>query len=370
MRIGIITLPLHVNYGGIMQSYALQTVLEQMGHSAWVIDKEVVPELTLKQIIRKIPLRLIKKYFLQENITMWPKQHYQHEDYVQRCSLTRDFIFTNINLRKCHSLRDIRKNEFDAFIVGSDQVWRPSYFIAWGDISDAFLGFAENWNVKRISYAASFGSDEWEYSVLETIACKNLARKFDTISVRERNGIALCREHLNINSEFVLDPTFLLQDTDYCKLLPNKHTPIQNKLFCYVLDETEDKITLVNKISADKKLTPFYINKDISASGNTPYQPVEKWLSSFRDSDFIITDSFHACVFSVIFHKPFICFNNEGRGAARFQIFKEELNLSDNIIGDSSEYNPKRDYKPTEITYLQLHRLQKASFNFLKDNLS
>ena len=84
----------------------------------------------------------------------------------------------------------LNPNDFDAFIVGSDQVWRRLYM---PDIYREYLSFAEGWNVRRISYAASFGTEEWEYSPLETTECRRLLQKFDAVSVREASGVSLCK---------------------------------------------------------------------------------------------------------------------------------------------------------------------------------
>ena len=100
------------------------------------------------------------------------------------------------------------EGEYDAFIVGSDQVWRPSYN---QHLEQAFLNFTENWkNVKRIAYAASFGVDNWEFTKKQTKECKRLVQKFDFVSVREDTAVNLCKEHLGIEATHVLDPTLLL----------------------------------------------------------------------------------------------------------------------------------------------------------------
>ena len=90
-------------------------------------------------------------------------------------------------------------------------------------IESSFLDFAETWNIKKISYAASFGTDLWEYNEKQTSNCRKLIRKFDAISVRESSGVTLCKKYLDIDAIQVLDPTFLLTKEDYCAVVKKSH---------------------------------------------------------------------------------------------------------------------------------------------------
>lgn len=370
MRIAILSLILNTNYGGILQSYALQTALERMGHQVKVIDREAMPEISIRQRFTELPKRYLQKYVLCKKIDLWPEQHYRHLKYRERSSETRKFIFRNIHLRKCNVLNRLRSSEFDAIVVGSDQVWRPSYFIAWGHIRNAFLAFASRWNVKRISYAASFGTDEWEYDGQQTAEVRNLITLFDAVSVREAGAVRLCKDKLNTDATHVLDPTLLLDRQDYENLILQTETPpINGTLLNYILDDSPEKSSLIDTIASDKNLTPFRINETESISSDLGRKPVEYWLKAFRDAEFIVTDSFHACVFSVIFHKPFICIGNKKRGLSRFHVFKEKLCLSSNIINDIKEYNTSYDYTPSKKTYSILEEMKLESLFFLTRNL-
>lgn len=370
MRIGILTLILNTNYGGILQAYALQTVLERLGHTVKVIDREAIPEISIRQRVIELPQRFMLKYIFRENISVWPESHYTHVKYRERSADTRKFIFRNIKIRKCNVLNRLRKGEFDAIVVGSDQVWRPSYFIAWGHIRNAYLYFASKWDIKRISYAASFGTDEWEYDEQQTAEARNLITKFDAVSVREVGAIGLCKEKLNVEATHVLDPTLLLYRQDYENIIQQIETlPVNGTLLNYILDDTLEKSALINTIAKDKNLIPFRINETESISSDLRRQPVEYWLKAFRDAEFIVTDSFHACVFSIIFHKPFVCLANKARGLSRFEVFSHNLGLAHNIITEVSEYNPKTDYCPTKTSYNKLAEMKQQSLQFLKDNL-
>ena len=105
--------------------------------------------------------------------------------------------------------------EYDAYVVGSDQVWRPNYNPF---MKAMFLGITEREDVKRIAYAASFGTSKWEFSPQMTSECAVLAKKFDMITVREKSGVDLCREYFGVEATWVLDPTMLLNREDYEKV--------------------------------------------------------------------------------------------------------------------------------------------------------
>ena len=107
-------------------------------------------------------------------------------------------------------------NQFDAIIVGSDQVWRPLYN---SNIEDYFIGFDEYGDFKRIAYAASFGISSWEFDVNQTQKCSSLLKKFNAVSVREFSGADLCSNYFNVRAKVVLDPTLLLNKYDYIHLI-------------------------------------------------------------------------------------------------------------------------------------------------------
>lgn len=109
-----------------------------------------------------------------------------------------------------------QKYGLDAYVVGSDQVWRPAFNLG-PRLGNMFLDFAGD-DVKKISYAASFGCKEWEYTEEQERMCGKLAKRFDAISVREASGVDLCKEHFGVDATLVLDPTLLLNKEDYGKV--------------------------------------------------------------------------------------------------------------------------------------------------------
>lgn len=351
MRIGILTLPLHTNYGGILQAYALQTVLERMGHDVCLIEKKKQP---LRLPLWKAPLSYGKR--IVKNLTGHPypiffERKVNREEPLVRQN-TDKFVNKYIKRRFVDDFSEIGKDDFDAIVVGSDQVWRPKYFI--DGIENAYLTFAKEWNIRRIAYAASFGTDKWEYSSEQTTSCRRLLKNFDAVSVRESSAVTLCREHLGVDVKRVLDPTMLLSTNDYMKLFDANGTPKSNgNLLCYIIDETPEKMSFVNKIAQERGLIPFRVNSKVE-NLIAPLQeriqpPVEQWLRGFYDADFVVTDSFHACVFSILFNKPFVVYGNAARGMSRFTSLLEIFGLGGRLFTGMSELQPLDDINWQEV---------------------
>ena len=368
MRIGILTLPLHTNYGGILQAYALQTVLERMGHEVKVIRTPFIrpkaSAVTKIKRLLKIALGRYNGYIdFEEKSNEWLPIVSQNIN---------SFIEKHINWSKLYNdYTEISESDFDCICVGSDQIWRPKMLLC--DISNAFLSFAKNWNIKRIAYSVSFGTDEWEYTEEDTKACQILVKKFNAISVREFGGVDLCKQNLNICAMHTLDPTMLLCANDYLTLILDEPKESEaNFLFSYVLDVTKEKTMLVENFAESSGMN---IRKIDIEMGNHKCDieerilpSVEFWLKSFRDANYVVTDSFHACVFSIIFKKPFAVIVNNARGAARFHSLLSMLGLEDRIIKSQEEMKQLKNIDYDSV-YNKLEEKRLYSYNYLKENL-
>lgn len=370
MKIAILTLPLHTNYGGILQAYALQTILERVGHEVIVLGKNNHAQLPLWKMPLSYSKRVVKKYVLGNKDVRVFHEQWLNKTFPIISQNTQKFIDKYIHYLTPTSLNSINPKDFDAIVVGSDQIWRPKYY---SKIENAYLEFAENWNISRIAYAASFGTDKWEYTRSQTEKCKGLVQKFNAVSVRESAAVNLCKEHFGINALHVLDPTMLLDKNDYINLFETAKTPTSpGNLLVYILDETAEKTELVNNTAKEKGLVPFRVNSLVN-NHNAPLEkriqpPIEQWLRGFYDADFVITDSFHACVFSIIFGKPFIAYGNASRGLSRFNSLLKMFSLEDRLTIDSNI----RQLQDIDWNFIEkkLNHLRIESFNFLKDNLT
>ena len=376
MRIGILTLPLHTNYGGILQAYALQTVLERMGHEVVVFD---TPHKCPLPPLWKLPLSFAKRILLKSmgRIDRIFIERYNNRVYPVITKEIQPFIDEKIHRKVFANFSKIGAREFDAIVVGSDQVWRSIYFVPMWlgfPIENAYLSFTKGWNLKRISYAASFGTDKWEYNEEQTLHSREALQMFDAVSVREENGVKLCKQYFDIDALHVLDPTMLLDVNDYIELFKQKQTPkSKGNLLNYVLDETDEIESLIKKVASMKKMVPFAVNNPYEGDNTKPLNQrikpsVEAWLRGFYDADFVITDSFHACVFSIIFKKQFIVIGNKERGMARFESLLKMFGLEERLVDEKVDVNNLHpiDY---DIVYNLYGQLKKKSLLFLSENL-
>ena len=188
-------------------------------------------------------------------------------------------------------------------------------------------------------------------------------------------GSSYFKEKFGVETQHVLDPTLLLKEEDYIKLFERTKTPqSEGNLFCYILDKGKETSSIIDGISKDKVLSPFYINSRYEEP-NAPLeeriqQPVEKWLRAFHDAEFIITDSFHACVFSIIFNKPFIVYGNKERGMARFESLLKIFELEERMVSTKKEaieaINRPIDWEKVNSIHSQW---KEKSITFLTENL-
>lgn len=372
MKIGILTLPLHTNYGGILQAYALQTVLERMGHEVVVFDTP-----------KKMWLSRLANMFFR-TCTFLKQENkcnllFASRGNLQQAVISHDivsFLKNQIKRREVACFDELKPDDYDAIVVGSDQVWRPIYFPAWNGqlIENAFLAFAQDWNIKRIAYAASFGTDNWEYSDEQTKKCGKLLKDFDAVSSRETNGVKLCKMKFDVNAQHVLDPTMLLDIEDYKCLFKKANTPkSRGTLLNYVLDATEKINNLIDNVAIEKHLIPFAVNNPFEHDGTKSLQQrikpsVETWLRGFYDAEFVITDSFHACVFSILFKKQFVVVGNKERGMSRFESLLKMFGLEDRLVDESTEIEKLKFIDYIEV-FKKLDVLRSKSIGFLKQNL-
>lgn len=368
MRIGIFTQPIHTNYGGILQAFALQTVLEQRGHKVTVIKLSLFrPLLTFKTPFSLIK-RGIKKYIMKKKCRIF-EERYFNKSYLITGFYTLNFINKYIHLI---DFNKITPNMFDAIVVGSDQVWRPKFNYP---IERSFLDFTTNWNITRIAYAASFGTDEWEFTNKQTQHCRKLIKNFKAVSVREDSGIDLCKTKLDVEAIHVLDPTMLLEKEAYIKLF-NTVPPVGERgdLLTYILDETKEKNDIIHKVSNATNFIPFKVNSkiedDYAPIKERVQPPVEHWLKGFYDAKFIVTDSFHGCVFSIIFNKPFIVYANIKRGNSRIESLLKIFRLEERLINSIEMIDEK--LLKSEINWDSVNQIKlswiKKSTDFLRLN--
>lgn len=386
MKVAIFTLPLVNNYGGILQAYALQRALESYGFEAPVVNLKIRQRgLFSRDYLKFLLAKLIyfKKYKNAEFSTL---RYYAD---------TQRFIAQNIEMtREIYSPAALKRlfeqEKFGACVLGSDQVFNPPYFDAFEN--DFSLGFAPQSCIK-IAYAASFGGESFKGARDLELHKANLA-KFKAISVRERNGTALCESVFGISgAAFVLDPTLLagrevfekfispaansvkpgaaqnlngtaadIADTAFSAQDACENAAQKGQIFAYILDQNEHKSEILKSVSEREGLGVREVNDKANRVS------IEKWLSLIASSQLVITDSFHGCAFSILFNKPFFAFINENRGSSRFYSLFESFELQDRVIKSASDVSLGKQVDWARVNEI-LSRRREASREFLISNL-
>lgn len=360
MKIGILTVPFNNNYGGFLQAFALKKVLQDMGLEVVFINRRRNKNTNYRVIIKKA---LIKLGVCKDRIKELSKYTEQFKrEYLY--PMTEEY-YTSEELKKCLNYN------FDAVIVGSDQVWR--YKSAGDSIDDFFCNFLEGTNIPHFSYAASMGTDELEYPQNKMEICSQLLKGFKAISVREQSAKDILNTYFDAEDvQVVIDPTLLLDKQDYIDLFKNKYDkPQKPYVFTYVLDEKEELREAIDGFASKCGLDIVNLR---AQTGNLKeikvIEPVEKWLSALYYSDYVVTDSFHGVVFSIIFNKPFVVYGNMRTGISRLDYLLGQLGIRERLMSSCNELSSLLE---TSIDWETLNNRidgkRESSFSFLKEAL-
>ena len=306
-KIGTMTFHWATNYGAVIQAYALQKYLSDLGYETEIID--YVPKRTI----------MINTLFAIKN---------RNRDFFHKERKINQFRREHLKLseHKIGISRRLKKyaNEYSHIIVGSDQVWNYSFTMgAEGRTTlSYFLDFVGQ-NIKKISYATSFGMDSAPQDYIDVV--KPWVSRFDGISVRENTGVDIAKQ-LGVNAEIVCDPTLLLKREDYESLLsPSKWET--GYVYSYILHGCEVEMSKIKEVV--KKSHPYanFISDDGSG--------IIEWLTKIRDAEFVITNSFHGMMFSLLFNIPFIVVPVKGsKMNDRISTVLEMVGLLDRIVED------------------------------------
>ena len=346
-KIGILTFhyPSNRNFGASLQSFAVNKLFK----NSELIDYKPVKDSIKTAILFNISGR----------------------NFIDYCTK-----FLKIT-KKCKSKQDLKNlnKEFDIFIVGSDQVWRPTWLGE--NIEHYYLDFVES-NKIKIAYAASFGVDYLDADFKLITKLKKLAQRFNYVSVREESGIKICEDILGIDATCVLDPTLMIDKKEYQIILDdwkNKNHKKKKYIAHMLLDDTIELREESNKIGKYLNSKINYIKgKDIRILGKsiTFYNKVSQWLTYLKDAELVITDSFHCTVFSLIFNKKFVVVANPQRGTARLENLLGIVGLKERFFTNIKDVL-KSGILDENIDYIEVEKKlnfhREYSMNFLKKAL-
>ena len=362
MKVGVITFHSANNYGAVLQTWALQKVLKDLGTKPGVVNyhPDIIDGLYDPMKLKKGVTRSLLKL----------KVYIRNRKSLIRYKKFKSFIRTKLNLigdyRTYKDLVDARLN-LDAYIVGSDQVWNPTHIDGFDPAY--YLEFAEQGS-KRISYAASLGTD---YIVAKYKNKMEEALKgFTAISVRERSVQIAVSELADKPVEVVLDPTLLLDIEDYDEIkIKSKYK--KPYILVYSIEKNAQLIEFANKISVSlgipilqrrpsggliNQMEPFYT----SDAG--------EFLGYIESAEYVITNSFHGTVFSVLYGKPFVSMLHTDTGK-RTDDLLNELGLSSHILHDIKDFNNFDMFKIDNLEEIKdnIIRLRDTSMSFIKTSL-
>lgn len=365
MRICILTQPLGQNYGGILQAYALQKVLRDMGHDVTTLRFAPAAPWWIPSGFRKNILtlrRFVSKYIKGNKAIVFCDPLRQARYSFQELNRFVEKHIHHLNVEA--PLSKEKLPDFDTYVVGSDQVWRPRYS---PNLPDFYLDFLADSPKVRIAYAASFGVDSWEADEAMTARIRPLAQRFHSISVREDSGIDLCKEQLGVKAVVMPDPTLLLTSSDYRTLFPATGET-EPYIAAYILDRDERVQAFIRRRAKSLGLPVKVVGEfDWTQCADSP----EQWLECLAKASYVITDSFHGTVFSLLFHREFLAILNRDRGASRFTSLLESTGLQDRAIAKEAlerELPPLRpiDYGKVEAV---LSGQREKGLSFLRENL-
>lgn len=327
----IVTLNGYFNYGNRLQLFALAKVTEKLGS-----------EVTIYW-----PKRF--KTRVKEFLKYWTPLRFRFKKEIRIRHFTKKYI-----------PRIVNSGDIDYSIVGSDQVWNPEYLQ-----TKPYLLKADHGKVK-ISYAASIGKETLTKEQLQLFE-KNL-KDYKAISVREQSAKKLLQPLTDKKIEVVLDPTLLLDSGDYEKLEKRPHDIKlgEKYILCYILGGKEQKNIIDEFAAKHGYKVIMFSDKEGSNYG------IEDFLYLIHHAELICTDSFHACVFSFVFERPFVAFKRTGEAN---YMYTRLQNFIDTFKLQNREFNGKKiTNQNAEIDYTEAKKIlrqeKEKSFQFLKDALT
>lgn len=305
MKIGIITYWYgEENYGQILQCHALQKFLRDRGHDAFLIKYKPQSYKIWQLRFRDFMFMWLKLLYLLNKDNLRMSMRFRNmaarptaSRHTRGFSLFRDeHIVSTDEVYDQHELYD-NPPDADAYITGSDQVWRMPD-------SCYFLDFVPKGKT-RVAYAPSFGNDCLPKVFRGTV--RKYLSKFDMVTVREVSGLRICSDLGRADAKLVPDPTFLLDASQYDRLMPARIAS-EPYLFVYLLgNKTDFDLEHLYAWATRHKLAVKYV-----ASCGAPdregsiYPNVGEWLALIRDAEYVVTNSFHGMVFSILFNKHFV----------------------------------------------------------------
>jgi hypothetical protein len=325
MKAGLITFHYAHHYGAQLQAYALKRSVEKLGMQCEIIDYVRPDNLSGSSLFKSG----ISPRTLLSNIHTLV--HYKR--FKTRSDRFLSFYRSRLKpgTRRYNSYTELLADPpvYDFLICGSDQVWNPLIFSEKTFDPSFFLGFSQG--SKRIAYAPSFGISSIPEDKKDLL--RSYLEKFDAISVREAQGASIIRELAGRDVPVVLDPTLLINESDW-SLLCSASVTDKPYILSYFISDPTPFFPVLRRIQEKLRLPVICLcgsRKKIPGTVKTIYDAgPEEFLGLFRNAGFVLTNSFHGTVFSIQFKKPFYSFRIRKDSSA--EVNSRLVNLL-NILG-------------------------------------
>lgn len=367
-KIGIITFHNSYNCGSMMQTYALQQFLRKKGIKSEIIDYYTPGQTDVYSVFNKN--NSIKNLIINTLVFPFQKRIYNNNNKYAQFS-EKNFVKSS---RIC-TYNELEKLDYSIVVSGSDQVWN----ITIPDVDDAyFLPWAKN--ARKVAYAPSFGAKNIAHNTNDIEKYKKFLNAFDALSIRENNGKQWIKDLIGKDVEVLIDPTLLLDETDYNDILDNNCTPKNDYIFFYCPTFDISMCDFVKKVSRKYNLPVIvwsaksYYKKMVYRYGfKLPdYENPSVYLSLIKNAKMIFTTSFHGSVFSTIYRKNFFVLKNGGMYGDddRVKTLLESLFLMERLI--PYKFDEKFDYLKS-VDYVQyetnLKKLQTKAIEYIDKNI-
>lgn len=370
MKIGILTFHCAVNYGAILQVYALKEVLCRLGHDAHVIDYRPNYQTTVYQPFFNRPgLRSLVR------ISGWILWYHFIKGGIRKIIRNLKFkTFAADYLSLDQTAMSDVADKYDVVICGSDQIWNPN--ITGQRLDEAFFGVLPNiQNIKVISYAASVGNIEnLKGHEAELVT---YLRGLSAISVREKNlAEYISALDSNLLSATVVDPTILAGRVVFDAISSERSLIEKPYLLYFSLSDNSMLRQNTRAIAIEKKLEfielTTYYERVPGQQISKPASPVE-FCSLFKYAHYVVCSSFHGMVFSILFNRQFIVYADTKRGLDRFVSLLNELGLMERLISSHVDFVTRWHSLKTAIDYstvdTKLADLRQQSLDWLQNAL-
>lgn len=351
-KVGVITFHNYDNYGAILQSYALQKKLKELGTEPEIIDyrcEYISNPFRLVNLKKKGLFNYI--YGAIGNICYIPRR--------KKCNQFRQYMKYSepVNEKNMKPVED----KYDIYLAGSDQIW--DYKLTNFD-QTYFLDFVKN-GKKKCSYAASIGEHLPPEEYKDTYS--RLLKDFDEILVRESYGADIVEELTGKRPGCACDPTLLLTAEEWKELLvePKKK---EKYILVYQLGINKEIVDFVRRLQKKTgykvAYIPFPLVGLLKCSLNIAIGPAE-WMGLFQNAEYIVSDSFHGVVFALLFNRKFFAMTNGHHRNRRVEQLLDRVNLKERTIDDVSE---EQLVEEIDFSYAntQLKQMRKESFELLK----